>query len=239
MRRRLSFLRWKLSSRKAFSIGAADDKRFYLEARRTTVPVKLITAHDAIVEAAVAYDSDLFCKFNLFHINVRGKRSTRNLMYSIGLVIAGLVLGTLQVVPQLKSEEGFRFSFSFLIIVGMIVLGAFWAPLMNRTMKKQLLMHWETQTQLHTLVNIIRVSPEGVYVFSDNGPDTTETYLSFDQISKIYETDDAFYIYFTYNNAVLLNKADIEKGSVEAVRELFIEKLGGKFSDKYFKGKAQ
>ncbi|MBO4792129.1 MAG: DUF1015 family protein [Clostridia bacterium] len=223
--------------RKAFSIGAADDKRFYLEARRTTVPVKLITARDSIAEAAVAYDSDIFCKFNLFHINVRGKRSTRNLMYSIGLVIAGLVVAALQVVPQLKSEEGFKLSLSLVFAVGMIVIGAFWAPLMDRMMKKQLLMHWETQTQLHTLVNIIRVSPEGVYVFSDNGTDTTETYLSFDQISKVYETDDAFYIYFTYNNAVLLNKADIEKGSPDAIRELFIEKLGNKFSDKYFKGK--
>ena len=222
--------------RKAFSIGAADDKRFYLEARRISIPVKLITSHDAVAEAVVAYDSDIFCKFNLFHINVRGKRSTRNLMYSIGLVVAGLVLTALQVVPKINSEEGLQFSFPLLIIAGMIVLGAFWVPLMNRTMKKQLQMHWETQTQLHTLVNIIRVSPEGVYVFSDNGTDTTETFLSYDQISKVFETDDAFYIYFTYNNAVLLNKADIEKGSVEAIRELFIDKLGGKFSDKYFKG---
>ncbi len=223
--------------RKAFSIGAADDKRYYLEARRTSVPVKLITSHDAVVEAAVAYDEDLFCKFNLFHINVRGKRSTRNLMYSIGLVIAGIVIGALQVDRLLKSETGFQFTPSLILAAGMIVLGAFWAPLMNRMMKKQLLLHWNTQTQLHSLVNIIRLSPEGAYVFSDNGTDTTETYLGFDQISKVYETDDAFYIYFTYNNAVLLIKADIEKGSVEAARELFIERLGGKFSDKYFKGK--
>ena len=223
--------------RKSFSIGAADDKRFYLEARRTSVPDKLITERDAFVQAVVAYDSDLFCNFNLFHINVRGKRSTRTLMYSIGLVIAGIVLTVLQIVPQIKSEAGFQFSFSFVIIVGMIILGAFWAPLMNRMMKKQLLMHWETQTQLHTLVNIIRVSQEGVYVFSDNDTDTTETFLSFDQISKVFETDDAFYLYFSYNNAVLLNKADIEKGSVEAARELFIEQLGNKFSDKYFKRK--
>ena len=223
--------------RKAFSIGAADDKRYYLEARRTSVPVKLITSHDAVVEAAVAYDEDLFCKFNLFHINVRGKRSTRNLMYSIGLVIAGIVIGALQVNRLLKSETGFQFTPSLILAAGMIVLGAFWAPLMNRMMKKQLLLHWNTQTQLHSLVNIIRLSPEGAYVFSDNGTDTTETYLGFDQISKVYETDDAFYIYFTYNNAVLLNKADIEKGSVEAARELFIERLGGKFSDKYYKGK--
>ena len=225
--------------RKSFSIGAADDKRFYLEARRTSVPVKLITSRDAVVEAAVAYDADLFCKFNLFHINVRGRRSTRNLMYSIGLVVAGLVIGALQVAPQLKSEDGFKFTMSIALAAGMIVLGAFWAPLMNRTMKKQLLLHWDTQEHLHTLVNIIRISPEGVYVFSDNGTDTTETYLSFDQINKIYETDDAFYIYFTFNNAVLLSKADIEKGSADDARELFIEKLGGKFSDKYFKGKRQ
>ncbi|MBQ6552278.1 MAG: DUF1015 family protein [Clostridia bacterium] len=223
--------------RKAFSIGAADDKRYYLEARRTSIPVKLIPSRDAVVEAAVAYDEDLFCKFNLFHINVRGKRSTRNLMYSIGLVIAGIVIGALQVDRLLKSETGFQFTPSLILAAGMVVLGAFWAPLMNRMMKKQLLLHWNTQTQLHTLVNIIRLSPEGVYVFSDNGTDTTETFLNFDQISKVYETDDAFYLYFTYNNAVLLNKADIEKGSVEAARELFIEKLGGKFSDKYFKGK--
>ena len=225
--------------RKSFSIGAADDKRFYLEARRTSVPVKLITSHDAVVEAAVAYDCDLFSKFNLFHINVRGKRSTRNLMYSIGLVVAGLVIAALQVVPQMKSEEGFRFTPTIALVAGMIILGAFWVPLMNRSMKKQLALHWDTQTQLHTLVNIIRLSPEGIYVFSDNGTDTSETFLSFDQINKVYETDDAFYIYFTYNNAVLLNKADIEKGSADAARELFIERLGGKFSDNYFKGKAK
>ena len=201
------------------------------------MPVKLITSRDAVAEAAVAYDEKLFCDFNLFHINVRGRRSTRNLVYSIGLVVAGLVIGALQVAPQLRSEEGFKLAMSLVLAAGMTVLGAFWAPLMNRTMKKQLLMHWNTQEQLHTLVNIIRLSPEGVYVFSDNGTDTTETYLSFDQISKVYETDNAFYIYFTYNNAVLLNKADIEKGSVDAARELFIERLAGKFSDKYFKGK--
>ena len=223
--------------RKSFSIGAADDKRFYLEARRTSVPVKLITSREAIVEATVVYNADLFCAFNLFHINVRGKRSTRNLVYSIGLVIAGLVIGAMQVAPQLQSEEGFKLTMSLILAAAMIVLGAFWAPLMNRTMKKQLLMHWNTQEQLHTLVNIIRLSPEGVYVFSDNDTDMTETYLSFDQISKVYETDDAFYLYFTYNNAVLLSKADIDKGSADDARELFIEKLGGKFSDKYYKGK--
>ena len=229
--------------RKTFSIGAADDKRFYLEARRTSVPVKLIKSHDAVIEAAVAYDSKLFCDFNLFHINVRGKRSTRNLMTSIGLVIAGIVLGILKIVPDIKAYKeavaaGEQVAFPTLMVLftGILILvGAFWVPLQNRTMRKSLDMHWNTQTQLHSLVNIIRISGEGVYVFSDNGTDTSENFLSFDQINKVYETDTAFYIYFTYNNAVLLNKEDIEKGSVQGARELFIEKLGGKFSDKYCK----
>ena len=223
-----------LLPRKSFSIGSADDKRFYLEMRRISVPVRLITERDADVEAVVAYDSDLFAKFNMFHINVRGNRGKKNIISSIVFVLLGIILAGMRISQALKADGGFTFQFgSYLFPLIFLIVGAFWIPINNRMLRKSLDMHWNTQEQLHTLVNIIRVSREGVYVFSDNGTDTTENFMDYDGISKAYETDTAFYLYFSFNNAVLLNKADIEKGSADLAREIFREKLGNKFSEKY------
>ncbi len=231
-----------LLPRKSFSIGAADDKRFYLETKRISVPVKLITSRDAIAEAAVMYNADLFADFNLFHINIRGRKQTKNILTSIVILLIGLILGGSTVMSAIKAANAANTSFSFkfgdyLFPIIFILAGAFWLPLNKKMTKKSLEMHWASQTHLHTLVNIIRVSDEGIYVFSDNNSDTSENYLSFENVNSIFETDTAFYIYFTFNNAILLTKDDIEKGSVDELRKLFKEKLGNKFIDRYLKNK--
>ncbi len=229
-----------LLPRKSFSIGAADDKRFYLETRRITVPVKLITSRDALAEAAVMYNSEIFSAFNLFHMNIRGRKQKKNILTAIVVLVIGLILGASTVMSAIKAAQAANSAFTFnfgdyLFPIIFILAGTFWLPLNNKMTKKSLEMHWGNQTHLHTLVNIIRVSDEGIYVFSDNNSDTSENYLGFENINTIFETDTAFYIYFTFSNAVILTKEDIEKGSVEDLRKLFKEKLGNKFVDRYCK----
>lgn len=221
--------------RKTFSIGTAEDKRYYLEMRRINVPVKLITERDADVQAVVAYDRDIFCDFNLFHINKRERKGIKNIITSVLVFGIGVYLLITRLLGMM-GDNGIAFDFVQILFPSILTIGgAVWIPLSNKLTKKSLAMNWDSQTQLHSLVNIIRVSDEGVYVFSDNNNEQQENFFEFDRFQKIYETEKAFYAYYGVYNAVMITKEDIEIGTVEKLREIFAKNAGKKFSSKYVK----
>lgn len=171
-----------------------------------------------LIEVSTRVTFPVYRSFYLFNF-LQGKRSPWQARLTMVLPFLLLILMTVLFV--LDPADLFNL-IGIVVSLALIVLLALILTTMPRKYYKSVLPYLDGPTS---------------FIFRDDGFEVESTSTrwhghtdsTYDQLSKVYETDGFFYLYISKNQAHIVGKADMSPGTPAELSRLFAEKMGGRF----------